>query len=745
MFRRIHILLMSLILLIAMLSCNLLSTLRATETPTEGVVGVPSEEIPPVDTEEGPAQPSPTPPAEAHVPAFASYKKISVSLPDTFTGYELPMDLAAVDNVDFFELSPEEEALLIENGFVVTAPVPGDFREFYQIYESWRYAEQPVFITTDSMLHVYHLLFDKLLRDLETRRFIPILEVLTETMLETSQSQFDSLRGTALEEPARRNLAFFAVAARLLEMGLPTPPEVADLVDSEITLIEAHSDSSVSPIWDREDLDPDKKLIEDYSQYVPRGHYTRSDDLKRYFKTMMWYGRLTYRLRDPFETQRALLITHALRTSSAPDGNEASTLWSWIYEPTVFLVGKADDLSYFEYGALSDSIFGPDPSLDAFGDPELLEAFLVAAEQLPPPQVNSMWVWIWEDTEEATKGYRFMGQRFTIDAYVFGQMIWRKVGTQADPRGLPKALDFFAALGSDEALSILDEMGETEYENFDSQMEKVRGELAALQEDTWTENVYWSWLYALHPIIEAKDESYPEFMRTQAWTRKDLNTALGSYTELKHDTILYAKQVMAEMGGGGPEELPRGYIEPNPEAFARLLALAEMTRDGLAERHLLDDAMLSNLENLIDLLSFLKDTSEKLLWGEELTEDDYMRINFFGGELEALTIAAADCEGETWECRDLQDQQAALVADIATGLSPDTPGLVALEEAIGQPTPIYVILPDSPHRIGVGAVFTYYEFDVSADSRMTDEEWQAQVAAGANPPPPYWTESFMAP
>jgi hypothetical protein len=744
MFKRIHIPLMSLILLIAMLSCNLLSTLRATETPTEGVIGVPSEEIPVVDTEEGPASPSPTPPVGARVPAFASYKKISVSLPDTFTGYELPMDLAAVDNFDFFELSPEEESLLIENGFVVTAPVPGDFREFYQIYESWRYSEQPVFITTDSMLHVYHLLFDKLLRDLETRRFIPILEVLTEIMLETSQAQLDALRGTTLEEPARRNLAFFAVAAQLLEMDLQTPPEVADLVESELALIEAHSDPSVSPIWDREELDPDKKLIEDYSQYVPRGHYTRSDDLKRYFKTMMWYGRLTFRLREPFETQRALLITHALRTSSAPDGNSAEKLWSWIYEPTVFLVGKADDLSYFEYGALSDSIFGSDPSLEAFGDSALIDAFLEAGDQLPPPQVNSMWVWIWEDTEEATKGYRFMGQRFTIDAYVFGQMIWRKVGTMANPRGLPKAMDFFAALGSEEALSLLEEMGENEYENFDAQMEKVQGELAALQEDTWTENVYWSWLYALQPIIEAKGESYPEFMRTQAWTRKDLNTALGSYTELKHDTILYAKQVMAEMGGG-PMDIPKGYIEPNPEAFARLKALAEMTRDGLADRNLLDEAMLTNLENLIDLLGFLKETSEKLLWGEELTEDDYARINFFGGELEALTVAAADCEGETWECGDLQDQQAALVADIATGIGPDSPGLVVLEEAIGQPTPIYVILPDSPHRIGVGAVFTYYEFEVPADSRMTDEDWQAQVAAGTNPPPPYWTESFMAP
>jgi hypothetical protein len=82
-----------------------------------------------------------------------------------------------------------------------------------------------------------------------------------------------------------------------------------------------------------------------------------------------------------------------------------------------------------------------------FADPEKFAAFKKAAETLPPPQVNSMWVWIWEDPEQATKGYRFMGQRFTLDAYVFGQLIWRKVGTIDNPRGLPKGLDYFAATG----------------------------------------------------------------------------------------------------------------------------------------------------------------------------------------------------------------------------------------------------------------------------------------------------------
>jgi hypothetical protein len=55
------------------------------------------------------------------------------------------------------------------------------------------------------------------------------------------------------------------------------------------------------------------------------------------------------------------------------------------------------------------------------------------------------------------------------------------------------------------------------------------------------------------------------------------------------------------------------------------------------------------------------------------------------------------------------------------------------------------VLPDSPWRISIGAVYSYYEFTVPSSDRMTDEQWQAQVEAGANPAQPDWTQMFIAP
>ena len=671
---------------------------------------------------------------------FAEYPQIDVSLPDVFQGgYSLPLDLNTVQGVDTFDLSTEQLNMLAENGFVVAAPdIEAGNPEFYHIYEYYRYEEQPVFATTDAVFHVYHLMFDKILRNLEREYFSPALEALTLAMLNTSREQYQSLAGSPLEEPARRNMAFFSVAAQLLEIQDAPPSEVSDLVQAELALIDSHSIPAESPIWFREDLPADQRLVEDYSQYVPRGHYTRSEALERYFKAMMWYGRLTFRLRDDFETQRALLITRALKDTNTTSGEAAATLWANVFDPVSFLVGKADDPTYNEYGALSEAVFGPDCVLTAYDDAALLEEFTRQANELPPPQVNSMWVWIWEDKEDATRGFRFMGQRFTLDEYIFGQLMWRNVGTMDNQRSLPKGLDVFGAMGSDEAYALLDEMGEPEYENYDSQMSKVKSEVSALEQDSWTQNLYWSWLYAFQPIIEPKDVRYPAFMQTQAWRHKDLQTALGSWTELKHDTILYAKQVMAEMGGGGMDEPPHSYVEPNPQAFARLYALAKMTYDGLESRNLLDANSAGNLQNLMDLLSFLTGSAEKELQGEPLSDDDYWRIHYFGGELEALTIAAADAPGEEGRLF-LQDQRAALIADVATGSG------AALEEAVGDPTPIYVVLPDQPWRLAIGAVYTYYEFNVSADQRMTDEAWYEMLDSGNNPAQPAWTDSFSAP
>jgi len=674
--------------------------------------------------------------------AFASYNLPQVQLPAQFSGgYSLPLSAEQVKGLDDenLKMSASQQSALLQNGFVAVPPGNAGYlySEFYQAYEAYRYSSIPVFVTTDSIFHVYHLIFDKMLRDLEKTSFIPILNELTSAMLQSSLQQYQQLTGTDLEELALRNVAYFTVPAKLLGLPADVPQEAAQLADKEIALMDAKAVREISPIWTMGGETENDLLYEDYSQYTPRGHYTRSEALEKYFRAMMWYGRMTFRLKYTEETQRALLMIQAMRSAQTSSGRSATDLWQAIYDPTVFIVGKADDLSFHEYGVISDQVFGVNPDLTSFADAKKMAEFTEAAKQLPPPQVNSMWVYIWQDRDEATQGFRFMGQRFTLDQYVFGQLIFRNVGTLDDPRGLPKGLDLLAAMGSDEAYTLLDQMGETAYENYDTQMTKVKEEVTGFGFDSWTQNLYWSWLYAMQPIFEPKGTQYPAFMQNQAWLRKDLATALSTWTELKHDTILYSKQVMAEMGGGGEEEPPHGYVEPNPEAYARLLALAEMTRSGLQSRNLLDETTKGNLDNLIDELQFLLDISQKQLNGGAITDDDYWRIAYYGGWLESMTLAAADPADENQGRSYLEDQKSALVADVASGYG------LSLEEGVGYPTEIFVVSPEAPYHLTVGAIYTYYEFPVESSNRLTDETWRSMLEDGKAPAMPDWTNSYI--
>ncbi|MEO8085058.1 MAG: DUF3160 domain-containing protein, partial [Ardenticatenales bacterium] len=607
------------------------------------------------------------------------------------------------------------------------------------------------------VLHVYHLLFDKVLRDVETRHFLKAADDLTLAMLTATQAQVRALKGTAAEGAAKRNLAYFAVAAQLGDPSRTPPEAVRDVVRAELALIDAHEGVRESAVF--ASLNPKDVYREDYGQYKPRGHYTRSPALERYFRTMMWYGRMTFRLNVDDETRSALLLTQALRSTKV-NGTPAVDLWARIYEPTTFFVGGSDDLSYRDYAPLMDQAFGAGADASAVADDAAIARFNELAKTLAGPRINSMFVWFFEDKEKVTKGLRMMGQRFTLDEYVFGQLVWRNVGTRLEEaRGLPKGLDIPAAFGSEAALGILQDMGETtgpEHLHYPEQMAKVRAEIAGLPEAQWHENLYWSWLSTFRPLLEPKapDSGFPSFMTSDAWTRKDLNTVLGSWTEIKHDTLLYAKQVMAE-AGGGPPEVPKGYVEPEPAFYARIAALVGMTRDGLVSRGLLaaeaeDGAsdLKSTLDDLAALALDLKVISEKELSGLPLTEDEYALIAFYGGRLEHLTMAATDPapDSEPGGYRPvLNDQDAAIVADVATGIpSAEDPYVSALTEATGRIMELYVVVPIEGQLVLTrGGIYSQYEFVQPSSDRLTDEQWRARLDNGDAPSLAEW-QTFIA-
>jgi len=667
---------------------------------------------------------------------FAPYEEVPVKVMPGIEPYQVADSFANVANYEQFQFPLAAREPLQQNSFVV---VPGDSEEFFQVYDDKDGI--PNFITTDAMLHTYHLYFNHLLTTIEKEHLFAELKELTAAMLTASEEQYSALEGTAYENAARRNIAFFAVAGRLLNPWEKVPVVVRKEVKRELALIEQHSGIEVSPVANMGNNGNFlEQLQEDYTQYIPRGHYTLSKDLENYFKTMMWYGRMTFRLKNEDETRSAVLMSLALN-----EGDNISK-WKTIYETSNFFVGKSDGLEYYQYSELLKKVYGNKLSLSQLtSDTEKWKIFLQEAAKLEPPAINSIPVFdknIQPDTEKEIKGFRFMGQRYTLDADIFQQLIYDKVkeNKKGDRRMLPRGLDIPAAMGSEEAYRLLEEMGETGYQNYPENMNKMKEYVSGLDTRSWTKNLYCSWLYNLLPLIEEKSEGYPSFMLNQAWTRKELNTYLGSWTELKHDTILYAKQPYAKCEcAREPQEIDeQGYVEPNPCVYARLASLVKMTREGLEDRGFLNNKDKENLSRMENMALSLKNIAEKELNNQGLNSKDYELIRSFGKELGYFWGESLP-ETEKGKIHEVEDNPAALIADVAS----DPENERVLEEGIGYISEIYVVVSvNSKLQITRGGVYSYYEFPWPSGDRLTNEKWHKILANCNHPQPPEWTKAF---
>jgi len=733
------------------------------------------------------------------------YETEDLSIYPNAPSYLLPLEIKGITNFSeiesAFHLNENQEQLLKENGFVV---IPWHGGDVVQPYKMLKEREIPIFVTSDTLLHLYHIQFNEILKRLEEEEFFDELIDTTMAMLERSKQDYKSFADADLKEAARRNVAYFAVVLKLLQtptegynkekikqeieqwnkehpwdkkefkplkkVDFAIPNYVADEVAEEIENIEAHEGFKISAIFNSPNSANPYK--EDYSQYVPRGHYTRSEALKRYFKAAMWYGRMAFFLKGGSDallserdaeiaTIQASLISAELPNVKVNDFT-AWEIWNRIYSITSFFVGKADDLTPYEYLGAMEKVLGTKFDASQLADEEILLNLKVELAQMRNPEIyggSGVCVIYPPVTKEKlyeclakTKGMRFMGQRFIPDSYMFQNLVFPTVGdyvgedepftmkvTQLGPqRCFPRGLDVMAVLGSERAYDILEAEGDTEYQgedtSYNQQLAKLREKFGAFSEENWNRNLYWSWLYALKPLLEDFGQGYPTFMQTEAWQDKALQTALASWTQLRHDTILYAKQSYTPVASAAPPQ-PKpveGYVEPVPEFYARMLSLTRMTKKGLAQLNALSDSEKLRLESLENILERLINISQAELEGKELSETDYEFIRNSGQQLDSI-VANVEAEGK----------ETTLVADVHTDTNPPAE---VLEEGVGYVDLALIAykVPDGRVILGAGPTLSYYEFKQPIDERLTDEQWKEILEQGQQPPRPNWIDSFYA-
>lgn len=680
--------------------------------------------------------PPATPPPLAGTPA--SLEVATASTTNGFAPYAVgdvdtsvidsgaPPDLAQIASVKSLErLSKAQIDALAQNGFIVV-PVP--YAEPLSVYR-WAAAEGlPTFLTTDTVIYNVSLLTNAVWRR-AAGKLTPDLQILSEGLVRASHAQWlalaeeDEGEPHALADAAWRNLAFFSVGGRLLDPDLDVPGTVADVVAEELTLIE-QGGVYISPLFG---------VQQDYDIYQPD-----PSDVSPvgYQQAIAWYRHpFSFDDQDPASVRRdarqVLLMALALQES------EDWTRWERVYYPTTYFEGTTGSYDVVDAIVALEAVYGEGASQDTLRGQGRLDDFIATLRALPrPPALDP----------DPPANFRFLSWPQQPDEAMFRELVFNRVGgyqgdredvpftavhtTVGPVRGLPRALDVAAALGSDQALSRLQAAGDADYDGYVFQMEAVRSHLRQLDERAWTQTLGGSWLYAVQPLLSHPPSTSP-FVEEDIWWNKQFNTWYGAWLLLR-DPFRAAPNSPAAGPQVGTEAA--AYIEPEPMVYARLAGLVRQIREGLQGRALVDEILVDKLQRMERLLLALQLIAEKELADEPLTADEALLARQAAERLAALaTLSLEGASGPT------SDRYLPRVNSIYA----DAPGGQVVQAALGEAWPIFVLVPGVEQPLlAVGALFSTYELRQPADELLVGSTWREMEDRPATAP---WLNEILTP
>jgi hypothetical protein len=528
-------------------------------------------------------------------------------------------------------------------------------------------------------------------------------------------------------------------------------PEVFSRMTQEIRNIYQAAFVAESPLYG-----PYGAVKTDYTQFTPRSHYAKTSLLRAYFRAMMYLGRNSYLLNNPEGISDALLLGY-LMASPGPDGQPLVQDWQKLMEITAFYAGASDDIGYPEWRnfvvkALGTEKFSPAQAVN----PEVLTKISQQLPELKPPRILSDVIIsesVPQQTKEellaSTKAFRIFGQRFTFDAWVLSRLTAGQEKGSVRLPSTPSALFVPAALGDQAAREFAGAFlkqdatpfSEAEVAGFYGKLDEVAGDLKKVSDVEWYSSVGAAWLKLLGTLPQTFGPGYPRYMQSKLFPVKQLQTFLGSYTELKHDTLLYVKQNFAEKGDGDdgePPPVPRGFVEPNMAFWQELQRLLDYTVAGFRKYGLFKQELeeYGRLTSFKERVTFYTSLAAKELSGTPLSEAEYEKLR-----TENLSFLAAPLvEGAILEDK---EKRAGLIADIHT----DAVKGQILYEATGEPYFILALVGnENISRLTVGVAFNYYEFTGPLAKRYSDADWQERVykTPPQLPLKPFWYKSLIA-
>ena len=681
------------------------------------------------------------------------------------TNYE---DALYFDTLDaFYNFTEFEKSLINDHGFMVSERLKRiSFGEsFLQIFHH----DFPVFVSTDAILHAFHISYDRILTDME----VGLLQDRLIELLWDLRNSIGQLHNNYSSNPEMmamlQDVDLYVTVPLLLleENATPYYPENQLMIDSCLSWIYAEQGGIPATIFSS------TCRVMDWSQFKPRGHYVydpqKPYNLEGYFRAMMWLGRIelyliapdSYPVLCPPQTfqdiQRQAI--DAFLIDELYDIANTYSIYQEMEHILKFFVGESDNvtLDNLDYLKQAISLNNPTELLDSlkmveFQDTLANQAFayqLILSQILYSDPMSP-------DSIRPASAFLMFGQRFVIDSYVTGSVVFDRILYYGEKicRLFPSTLDVLFSLGNNASAQLL--IGELNEYHYSSNLAALRYLIDHYDNEFWASSIYNYWLNSIRKLTPPEDRSsLPAFMQTAAYWQEKMNTQLNSWTELRHDNLLYAKQSYT---GGTVCSYPYSFVEPFPEFYSALNALSNEAYDYFTSLNFPDPAIKNKIiyyyGRCKGITDTLKTICEKELTGTPFTSAE---LAFLSGMIYETGQSGPSLDG--WYTQLYYDdifrgefgyeglmESDHIVADIHTTPTDCGGGMIGAISHVGTGN-VNLGLFVTENQYGeltafIGPVTSYYEYRTMNFLRLTDDEWASNYLQSALRPE--WVNIYLA-
>jgi len=226
-----------------------------------------------------------------------------------------------------------------------------------------------------------------------------------------------------------------------------------------------------------------------------------------------------------------------------------------------------------------------------------------------------------------------------------------------------------------------------------------------------------------------------------------MNTQLSSYTQLRHDNLLYAKP--SYTGATTICSYPYSFVEPYPEFYKQIALFADSAKTFFSKYTTKNSSVINYFDKLNSIMSTLEDISRKEISDQTLTVDEISFLKKMYSKNEDNMCGAQPISGWYYDLL-FGNGEETIIADIHTQPTDSDGNMVGkvLHIATGKVNlGIFLASSTFPNKhniVFVGPVMSYYEKTTENFNRNTDQDWQTAVANGNSGYRPDWVNIYLA-